>query len=218
MFLIVMMIIKILLLYFFLFGLCQCFIFPRYIKNFFNAYRRPSISIETYNKLNTNEVSSFITNERYKNLSNNLYNEMVGMINKDFIYREKNSFSKLPFTILIASKDHKIIGVITIESSKIDINGKKEDQPVISNLIVSSEMRRKGIAKILTNRAEKIAKKLKYKYVYLFVDIENIPALKLYKSRGYKSFGDTKKTTKIVYKKDRFINNGCTNIMMRKKL
>lgn len=204
--------------YIFLFGLCESFIFPRDIKTLFNAYKSPSISIETYNKLNTNEVSSFITNERYKNLPNNLYSEMVGMINKDFLYREKNSFSKLPFTILIASKDNQIVGVITIESSDIDINGKKENQPVISNLIVTSEMRRKGIAKILTIRAEKIAKSLEYKYVYLFVDIENIPALKLYKSRGYKSLGDTKKTTKIVCKKNRFGNSDCINVMLRKKV
>jgi len=202
----------------FLFRLCECFTFPIDIKTLFNSYKSPCISIETYNKLNTNNVSSFITNERYKNLPNNLYNEMVGMINKDFLYRKKNSFSNLPFTILIASKDNKIVGVITIESSDIDINGKKENQPVISNLIVSSEMRRKGIAKILTIRAEKIAKSLEYKYVYLFVDIKNIPALKLYKSRGYTPFSDTKKSTKIVCKKNSFGNSDCVNVMLRKKL
>jgi ribosomal protein S18 acetylase RimI-like enzyme len=212
-----MMIVNV-LLYFFLFRLCESLIFPRDIKNLFNAYKLPSISIDTYNKLNPTDVSSFITNERYKNLPNNLYNEMVGMINKDFLYRQKNSFSDLPFTILIASKDNKIVGVITIESCEIDINGKKENQPVISNLIVSSEMRRQGIAKLLTIRAEKLAKTLKYKHVYLFVDIDNIPALKLYKSRGYKSFGDKKKTTKIVFKKNRFSNSDCINIILRKKL
>lgn len=210
--------IVIILLYFFLFRLCESFIFFRDIKTLFNTNKSPSISIERYNKLNTNEVSSFITNERYKNLPNNLYNEMVGRINKDFLYRQKNSFSNLPFTILIASKDNKIVGIITIESSEIDINGKKENQPVISNLIVTSEMRRKGIAKILTIRAEKLAKILKYKYVYLFVDTENIPAVNLYNSRGYKSFGDTKKTTKIVFKKNRFSNNDCINVMLRKKI
>ena len=212
-----MMLVKI-SVYIFLFGLCESFIFPRDIKNFFNVYKTPSISIETYNKLNTNEVSSFITNERYKNLSNNLYNEMVGMINKDFLYRQKNSFSNLPLTILIASKDNQIVGVITIESSEIDINGKKENQPVISNLIVSSEMRRKGIAKSLTLRAEKIAKSFAYKNIYLFVNIENAPAIRLYKSRRYKSLGDTKNTTRIILQNNRFRNVKCVNIMMKKKI
>ena len=88
---------------------------------------------------------------------------------------------------MVAIKDDNVVGVITVECCDIDINEKKENHPVISNLIVSSKMRRKGIAKSLTIRAEKIAKSFAYKNIYLFVNTENIPAIQLYKSRGYKS-------------------------------
>ena len=203
---------------FLLFESCNCFLFPVNIKNIFNLNKSPDVSVEIYNGINTKGISSFITNERYGNLPNNLYNEMVGMMNKDFSYRRKNCYSNLPFTILLAVKDDNVVGVITVECCDIDINEKKENHPVISNLIVSSQMRRKGIAKLLTVRAEKIAKLFAYKNIYLFVNVENIPAIRLYKSRGYKSIGDKKEATRIVFQNNRFRNVECVNIMMKKKI
>ena len=205
-------------IYFLLFGICESFIFPENIKNIFNINKSPSISIEIYNGINTKGISSFITNERYNKLPNNLYNEMVGMMDRDFSSRRKNCYSNLPFTILLAIKDDNVVGVITVECCDIHINGKNENHPVISNLIVSSEMRRKGIAKSLTMRAEKIAKSFAYKNIYLFVNIENAPAIRLYKSRRYKSVGDTKNTTRIILQNNRFRNVKCVNIMMKKKI
>ena len=208
----------VMIIYFLLFGICESFIFPVNIKNIFNLNKSPDISIEIYNRINTRGISSFITNERYGNLPNNLYNEMVGMMNKDFSYRRKNCYSNLPFTILLAVKDDNVVGVITIECDDININEKKENHPIISNLIVSSQMRRKGIAKLLTVRAEKIVKSFAYKNIYLFVNVENIPAIRLYKSRGYKSIGNKKETTRIVFQNNRFRNVECVNIMMKKKI
>ena len=152
------MILRNIIVYFLLFGICNCFTFIENIKNIFTPNKPSAISIETYNSVNTRGISSFITNERYGILPNNQYNEMIGMIERDFSYRRKNCFSKLPFTILVAMKDDNVVGVITVECCDIDINEKKENHPVISNLIVSSKMRRKGIAKSLTIRAEKIVK------------------------------------------------------------
>jgi ribosomal protein S18 acetylase RimI-like enzyme len=206
------------ILYFLLFGVCNCFTFTESIKNIFSVDRLSTISIETYNSVNTRGISSFITNERYSGLPTNLYNEMVGMMERDFSYRRRNCFSNLPFTILLAVEDNNVVGVITVECCDIDISGKKENHPVISNLIVSKKMRRKGIAKSLTTRAEKIAKSFDYKEIYLFVNVENIPAIRLYKSRGYKSIDDKKEATKIVFEKNRFNNVKCVNIMMKKKI
>jgi len=206
------------ILYFLLFEVCNCFLFPVKLKQFFNIYKSPIISIEVYNGINTRGISSFITNERYGILPNNQYNEMIGMIERDFSYRRKNCFSKLPFTILVAIKDHNVVGVITVECCDIDINEKKENHPVISNLIVSSKMRRKGIAKSLTIRAEKIVKSFYYKKIYLFVNKENIPAIQLYKSRGYKSIVDEKQSTRIIFQNNRFRNVECVNLMMSKRL
>ena len=208
----------VMIIYFLLFGICESFIFPVNIKNIFNLNKSSDISVEIYNGINTRDISSFITNERYGNLPNNLYNEMVGMMNKDFSYRRKNCYSNLPFTILLAVKDDNVVGVITIECDDININEKKENHPIISNLIVSSQMRRKGIAKLLTVRAEKIVKSFAYKNIYLFVNVENIPAIRLYKSRGYKSIGNKKETTRIVFQNNRFRNVECVNIMMKKKI
>ncbi len=206
------------ILYFLLFGVCNCFTFPVNIKNIFNMYKSPTISIEVYNGINTRGISSFITNERYGILPNNLYNEMIGMMDRDFSSRRKNCYSNLPFTILLAIKDNDVVGVTTVECCDININGKKENHPLISNLIVSGKMRRKGIAKSLTMRAEKIAKSFAYKNIYLFVNTENIPAIRLYKSRGYKSVDDIKNTTKIIVKNNRFRNIECTNLIMKKRL
>ena len=206
------------IIYFLLFGVCNCFTFLENIKNILSVNKSPYISIENYNAVNTRGISSFITNERYNGLPNNLYNEMVGMMERDFSYRRKNCFSNLPFTILLAIKDNDVVGVITVECSDIDINGKKENHPVISNLIVSKKMRRKGIAKSLTTRAEKLAKSFGYKEIYLFVNVENIPAIRLYKSRRYKSIGDEKKATRIVFEKKRLLDEQCVNIMMKKKI
>ena len=127
--------------YFLLFGVCNCFTFLTTIKNIFSINKSPDISIEIYNGVNTRGISSFIANERYYGLPNNLYNEMIGMMERDFSYRRKNCFSKLPFTILLAMKDDDVVGVITVECCDIDINEKKENHPVISNLIVSTKMR-----------------------------------------------------------------------------
>lgn len=203
---------------FLLFGVCNCFTFLENIKNIFSVNKSPYISIENYNSVNTRGISSFMTNERYNGLPNNLYNEMVGMMERDFSYRRKNCFSNLPFTILLAIKDNDVVGVITVECSDIVINGKKENHPVISNLIVSKKMRRKGIAKSLTTRAEKIAKSFDYKEIYLFVNVENISAIRLYKSRRYKSIDGKKEATRIVFEKNRFNNVKCVNIMMKKNI
>lgn len=206
------------IIYLLLLGMCKSFTFPINIKSIFNTYKLPDISIEVYKGINTRGISSFITNERYGNLSNNQYNEMIGMMEKDFSSRRRNCYSNLPFTILLAIKDNDVVGVTTVECSDIDINGKKENHPLISNLIVSNKMRRKGIAKLLTIRAEKIAKSFAYKNIYLFVNTENIPAIRLYKSRGYKSMRDQKESTRIVFENNRFRNIECVNLMMKKRI
>jgi len=212
------MILSNIIVYFLLFGVCNCFTFLSNIRNIFSINKSQDISIEVYNGVNTRGISSFIANERYYGLPNNLYNEIIGMMERDFSYRRKDCFSNLPFTILLAIKDDDVVGVITVECCDIDINKKKENHPVISNLIVSKKMRRKGIAKSLTTRAEKIAKSLGYKEIYLFVNVENIPAIRLYKSCWYKSIGDEKDATRIVFEKKRLLDEQCVNIMMKKKI
>jgi ribosomal protein S18 acetylase RimI-like enzyme len=145
---------------------------------------------------------------------------MVTITEKDFLNRYQSPASNnLPFIILVANKGEEIIGVITIECAPTVVaNEEKKLYPVLSNLIVRKDMRRKGVAKSLTRRAESIVRARRYKDVYLYVDVENKAALQLYKSRGYKVTSDINETTKIACNNKRFVNIKCANMLMRKKM
>ena len=203
-------------IYILLFIISEGFIFPKNIKHFFNQLTPNSFTIKKYDDINSKDISIFITNERYENLPINLENEMINMIQRDFLKRKQKYYLELPFTLLVAINNNKIVGVITIESSNINIDGKINHYPVISNLIVSKNMRRKGIGKKLTENAEKIAKSIGFKEVYLFVDTENLSAIRLYKSKNYKIVGNTKKGTNILFNNNKFNNINCENFIMKK--
>jgi ribosomal protein S18 acetylase RimI-like enzyme len=201
-----------------LFGICEGLKLPINIKRYLNKLTPDSTTIKKYDHINFKEISTFITNERYENLPRSSENDMINMIQRDFLKRKQKYYLGLPFTILVASKENNIVGVITIESSDINIDGKINEYPIISNLIVSKHMRRRGIGKKLTESAEKLAKSFGFKEVYLFVDIENLTAIGLYKSKRYKIIGNTKKSTKILFKNDKFNNIHCKNSMMKKNI
>lgn len=202
--------------------ICDCFIFRAKIKQFFSPNKFTYISVDQYSKEEIYCISSFVTEERYENLPNNLHTEMVRITEKDFLNRYQSPASNnLPFMILTANKGEEIIGVITIECVPIPTilaNEEKKLYPVLSNLIVRKDMRRKGVAKSLTRRAESIVRARRYKDVYLYVDVENKAALQLYKSRGYKVTSDINETTKIACINKRFVNIKCVNMLMRKKM
>lgn len=93
----------------------------------------------------------------------------------------------------------EIIGCAGIEISPISISmgiGRRRNMPktapsieapLMSNLVVGEEYRRKGIAEDLVKAAEELARnEWGYNDCYLYVDKQNIPAFKLYKKLGYK--------------------------------
>jgi GNAT superfamily N-acetyltransferase len=59
--------------------------------------------------------------------------------------------------------------------------------PVMSNVAVGKAYRRKGIAEVLVNRAERTARlEWGYKEIYLYVEERNTPAVRLYRKLGYR--------------------------------
>lgn len=208
------------ILYLLIIPICDCFIFRTNIKQFFSPNKFTYISVDQYSKEQIYCISSFVTGERYDNLPTYLHTEMVTITEKDFLNRYQSPASNnLPFIILVANKGEEIIGVITIECAPTVVaNEEKKLYPVLSNLIVRKDMRRKGVAKSLTRRAESIVRARRYKDVYLYVDVENKAALQLYKSRGYKVTSDINETTKIACNNKRFVNIKCANMLMRKKM
>lgn len=63
-------------------------------------------------------------------------------------------------------------------------------QPYLSNLCVDETYRGKRLGKALVRCVEDIAQKVwGYNRMYLHVDLENAPALNLYKNEGYRDVG-----------------------------
>lgn len=90
--------------------------------------------------------------------------------------------------------------------------------PVMSNLAVSRQYRRKGLAEDLVKATEKIARKdWGYDICYLYVEKRNTPAVKLYKKLGYKIMWEDPNATTLLPKSDGKVANGKTTILCMKK-
>lgn len=93
--------------------------------------------------------------------------------------------------------------------------------PLMSNLAISKQYRRRGLAEELVKSAESIARKeWGYDECYLYVEKRNVPAIKLYKKMGYKTLWEDENATTLVPSVDgRGVVNGKTTIVcMKKKL
>ena len=95
---------------------------------------------------------------------------------------------KIPFSEPFFDKIERKIGEIIglgIKSPK-----KQTLQPYLSNLCVIEGARGRKFGKALVRCVEKIAaEEWGYSKIYLHVDLDNIPALNLYRSEGYKDVG-----------------------------
>lgn len=92
--------------------------------------------------------------------------------------------------------------------------------PLMSNLAVSREYRRKGIAEKLVKEAERIARyEWGYDDVFLYVEERNSPAVKLYQKLGYrKIWVDDEATTLIPTSNGKLKNSGTKIVCMKKRL
>lgn len=85
---------------------------------------------------------------------------------------------------LVAKSDEKVLGYIGVH----EIAG----EGYIANVAVSKNYRRFGIASALLDRAEKGAKERGCDFISLEVRKSNVPAITLYKKRGYTVRGERK--------------------------
>lgn len=121
------------------------------------------------------------------------------------------------------SENNQVYGCAGIEVSKISTpNGKSVDfsAPLMSNLAVGKQVRRKGIAEDLVKATEDLARlKWGYNEVYLYVEKQNTPALKLYKKLGYKvQWEDDTATTLIPTAKGNIVTQPTVILCMKKNL
>ena len=92
--------------------------------------------------------------------------------------------------------------------------------PLMSNLAIGRQFRRKGLAEDLVLAAETIARKeWGYDECYLYVEKRNAPAVKLYRKLGYKVLWEDDTATTLIPKENGRVANGQTTIVcMKKKL
>lgn len=117
----------------------------------------------------------------------------------------------------------EITGCAGIELSKISTaNGKSIEfkAPLMSNLAVSKDFRRMGIAEDLVKAAEEIARKQwGYDEVYLYVEKRNTPAFKLYRKLGYTTqWEDDTSTTLIPTSRGTLVSEPTVIVCMKKSL
>jgi ribosomal protein S18 acetylase RimI-like enzyme len=117
----------------------------------------------------------------------------------------------------------EIYGCAGIEVTNISTPNGKSVQfsaPLMSNLAIGKQYRRKGLAEDLVKATEDLAlKKWGYNDCYLFVEKRNAPAVKLYRKLGYKTcWEDDTATTLTPTKNGNVITTPTTIICMKKNL
>jgi len=92
--------------------------------------------------------------------------------------------------------------------------------PLMSNLAVGKDFRRKGIAEDLVKKAEEMARReWGYNECYLYVEKRNIGAVKLYRKLGYKQvWEDDKAKTLLPTEGGKLRTAGTVIICMKKRL
>jgi len=90
-------------------------------------------------------------------------------------------------------------------------------RPIVANLAVRPDVRRKGIAKKLMKECEEVSKEWGYKEIWLLVEDDNRRAKKLYRKLGYKNVMSEPDTSfKVLDGRVQEID--VTNVYMRKSL
>jgi len=145
--------------------------------------KRNTVVIQTFNsKIHSVEeiqklsLESGIYSRFYldKNFKDNEYEKLyLSWINQSI-------GGRLAFAVLVAVNENKtILGFITI-------NKKKEFIAEIGLIAVSNESRGKGVAKNLLKKSFEVVNELGYKKIQVVTQKNNLPAMNLYKSEGFK--------------------------------
>ena len=118
----------------------------------------------------------------------------------------------------------ELTGCAGIEVSQVPDKSLKstntQTAPLMSNLAVSTDFRRKGIAEKLVAEVErKVRYEWGYSDCYLYVEQRNKAAVRLYQKLGYKKLWVDKEATTLLPSTNGQLQNSSTNIVcMRKRL
>eukprot|EP00980_Cylindrotheca_fusiformis_P001463 scaffold345_cov134-Cylindrotheca_fusiformis.AAC.74 len=116
----------------------------------------------------------------------------------------------------------EIVGCAGIEATPIPQGRLRaapgQRSPLMSNLAVSREYRRRGIAEKLVKEAERIARyEWGYDDVFLYVEERNVPAIKLYQKLGYRKIWVDDEATTLIPTGNGKLRNAETRIVCMKK-
>ncbi len=120
-------------------------------------------------------------------------------------------------------RNGEIMGCAGIEVSKISTPNGKSTQfaaPLMSNLAVGKNYRRRGLAEDIVRATEDVAyKRWGYDECYLYVEKENSAAVRLYKKLGYvEQWEDCTATTLIPTERGNVVSRPTTIVCMKKRL
>jgi ribosomal protein S18 acetylase RimI-like enzyme len=159
-----------------------------------------------------------------KSLSNSQIAEFRKRYGGSFMTtRNKPQDRRAELIVCKNSMTEDIYGCAGIEVSEIKTPNGRSAQfkaPLMSNLAVGRNVRRKGIAEDLVQATEDLAlKEWGYTECYLFVEKMNKPALKLYQKLGYKiQWEDDTATTLLPTVKGTVVSAPTIILCMKKRL
>ena len=138
--------------------------------------------------------------------SSDLNSYVTSVFNKAKILKEiKDPY----FTILIVLKNDKPVGYAKLLKSEIPKGSRKFNGIELVRLYVLKNYTRQKIGSKLLKECIKIAKKKRFKFIWLGVWERNHNAIDFYKKSGFKLFG---------YHKFNFENNIHNDLLMKKKI
>jgi len=123
--------------------------------------------------------------------------------------------------MLCRTPDGEFLGCAGIEVDKIskaDGSQGMFSAPLMSNLAVNRKFRRRGVAEDLVKAAEELArKKWGYDECYLYVEKQNVPAVKLYRKLGYRPIWEDESAKTLLPTEGGKVKNVSTTIVCMKK-
>jgi ribosomal protein S18 acetylase RimI-like enzyme len=116
----------------------------------------------------------------------------------------------------------EVVGCAGVEVTPIPKGKLRANQgarsPLMSNLAVSHEYRRKGIAEKLVKEAERVARyEWGYDDIFLYVEERNVAAVKLYQKLGYRKIWADDEATTLLPTTNGKLKTAATKIVCMKK-
>lgn len=133
-----------------------------------------------------------------------------------------SSMNRQSELVVAQDANGQIMGCAGIEVDIVKDPNKSFDAgieaPLMSNVAVGKKFRRKGIAEDLVKKAEEVAIEWGYSDIYLLVERQNSPAIKLYSKAGYRKVWEDGSATTLIPSKSGLKSVPTVISCMRKKM